>query len=365
MKKNNNEINNLTNNRTKTESINSINALEIQNKKKPKKKMNIALKILLILLVSLIIVVVTTVATIFIYLDNKLGKIQYSALTKSDVYINQQVDEELVTYRNIALFGIDARSDTFSRGNRSDCIMIISINESTNDVKITSVYRDTYLDIEGHNLDKVTHAYSFGEAKLALNTLNKNLDLNISEFVAVNFETVRETVDQVGGIMIEITEEEVPHINGINKAGTYNLNGTQALAYSRIRHASGGDYKRTERMREVLIATFNKVKSLSLSELNRLLDIMLPHIYTNIQKNQIKEVIPKVISYKVVDNFGFPDVDMVDGKMIDGVWYGVPKDLEKSVSKLHNRLFNQKDYIPSDTVKNISTKIIEKAIKKN
>lgn len=325
--------------------------------------MNIVLKIFLILFVSFTIVVISTIATIFIYLENKLGKIKYSDLTKSDVYIDRKVEEELATYRNIALLGIDARSDTFSRGNRSDCIIIISINESTNDVKIASVYRDTYLDIEGHDLDKVTHAYSFGEAQLALSTLNKNLDLNISEFVAVNFDTVREIVNQIGGIMIEITEEEVPHINGINRAGTYNLSGEQALTYSRIRYASGGDYKRTERMRDVLIAIFDKVKTLKFSEINRLLDIMLPHIYTNIQKNEIKEVIPKITNYKVVDSFGFPDVDMVDGKKIGGIWYGVPKNLEESVSKLHTRLFNQKDYVPSDTVKNISNRIIETAIK--
>ena len=140
------------------------------------------------------IVVLSTIATIFFYFNSKLNKIEYSNLTKSDLDIDTNIDNELSDYRNIAILGIDARSDTFSPGNRSDCIMIVSINKKTNEVKIASVYRDMYLDIDNRGLDKVTHAYSYGEAPLAINTLNTNLDLNIKEFVTVNFEAVAEAV---------------------------------------------------------------------------------------------------------------------------------------------------------------------------
>ena len=337
---------------------------------KPKKKMNLFLKILLIIFIIVLILVLAAFGTSYFYINSKLDKIEYSNLTKSDVYIDNIVEQNLVTYRNIALLGIDAREDTFEKGNRSDCIMIISINESTKEVKILSVYRDTYLQIDGYGLDKVTHAYSYGGAKLALDTLNKNLDLNISEFVAINFDTVRTAVDCVGGVNIEVDSQEVKYINGyinalnsqfgtksanITTPGTYALDGVQALAYSRIRYTEGGDYKRAERMREVLMASFNKAKTMDLGKLNSLLDTILPHVYTNIQKNEIISIIPQAISYNVTDSFGWP----YETKGITkDRWYGVPVDLEYNVSKLHEKLFNEVEYVPSNTVKDISKKIV-------
>ncbi|MBR2704506.1 MAG: LCP family protein [Clostridia bacterium] len=348
--------------------------------KENKKKMNIVLKIFLILIVAILIIVLSTIATIFFYFNSKLNKIEYSNLTKSDLDIDTNIDNELSDYRNIAILGIDARSDTFSPGNRSDCIMIVSVNKKTNEVKIASVYRDMYLDIDNRGLDKVTHAYSFGGPQLALNTLNKNLDLNISEFIAINFDSVRTAVNSVGGVTIDLDASEVKYINGyinglnkqfgtsssnITKPGTYTLDGVQALAYGRIRYTDGGDYKRTERMRTVLLAVFDKAKNKDIGTLNKLLDEMLPHVYTNITKSQIMKEIPKLKSYHVVNNFGWPDVDMVDGRLINKVWYGVPVDLEKSVSKLHEELFGQTNYEPSEKVKSISNSIKEKVQSQN
>jgi len=344
-----------------------------ENTKKSKKILKVILKIFLIIFVSIVIFVLTTFLTALIYLNSKFGKIEFDNLTKSDVYIDNNIDKELSDYRNIAILGIDARSDTFSRGNRSDCIMIVSINKKNKDVKIASVYRDTYLDIENRGLDKVTHAYSFGEARLAINTLNRNLDLNISEYVAINFDTVRTAVDEVGGVTITLDADEVKYINGyinalnkqfgtssknITKPGTYNLDGVQALAYGRIRYTNGGDYKRTERMRDVLLAVFDKAKKSDIATLNNLLDTMLPHVRTNISKNNILALIPSIASYNVTDNFGWPYE--VDGKIINKVWYGVPVNLEANVSKLHKQLFNQDNYTPSATVQTISNDIKEK-----
>ncbi len=338
----------------------------------PKKKMNLFLKILLILIVAILIIVIAAFSTVYIMLNKKLDKIEYINISKTDVYIDEDVEQNLSSYRNIALFGIDARSDTFSAGNRSDCIMIVSINETTNDVKIASVYRDTYLDIKGYGLDKVNHAYSFGGPALAISTLNKNLDLNISEFVAINFDTVRTAVNSVGGVTMTLDSQEVKYINGyidalnkqfgtssshITKPGTYNLDGVQALAYSRIRYTDGGDYKRTERMRDVLLAAFNKAGSMGVGELNKLADEMLPHISTNISKNEILAFIPKFTSYKVQNNFGWP----YNTKGYTGAaWYGVPVDLETNVKELHQELFDEEDYEPSATVKEISQSIINK-----
>ena len=334
--------------------------------------MNKVLKFFLILLISIIVVIVSTAITLNSMLNKKLDKINYVTLPKEDVYVDEQIADDLNEYRNIALLGIDAREDTFSVGNRSDCIMIISINNKTGEVKIASIYRDTYLDINGHGLDKVNHAYSFGGPALSISTLNKNLDLDITEFVAINFDTVRAAVDSVGGVSVTLDAQEVKYINGyinalnnqfgtssanITQPGTYNLDGTQALAYSRIRYTDGGDQKRTERMRDVLMLTFSKAKSMGVGELNDLADTILPHISTNISKKEIKDIIPKVASYKVIKNFGWP----YNTKGYTGAaWYGVPVDLETNVKELHKELFGQENYEVSSTVKEISESIIAK-----
>ena len=366
------DINNIPPEENEPKHEDKINNGKKIKKQKPKKKMNIFVKILLTLLIIIVIFVTVVFTTIYIYLKNKLGKIDYVDLKSTEITINHGVDESLATYRNIALLGIDARSDTFGTGNRSDCIMILSLNEKTKDVKIASVYRDTYLNIDGHGLDKVTHAYSYGGPKLALNTLNKNLDLNITEFVAINFDTVRVVVDSIGGVEMPIDSQEVKYINGyinglnkqfgtssanITTPGTYKLDGVQALAYSRIRYTDGGDYKRTERMRDVFMAVFKKAKTMNISELNNLANTILPHVSTNISENEIMGMIPKAISFNIKDSFGWPYE--TEGKMITKVWYGVPINLQKNVSKLHESLFNEVDYEPTDTVKNISNDIIK------
>ena len=332
----------------------SSNKEEKQRKKKKKK--SIFVRILLFLLILIIIFVVTAIATSLWFVNDKLDKLNYvNDVTKEDVSVDTQVDESLSEYRNIALLGIDTRDDTFT-GSRSDCIIIVSINNNTKDVKLLSVYRDTYLDIEGHGLDKVTHAYAYGGPRLTLSTLNRNLDLNISEFVTVNFETVRTVVNAIGGVDITVTAAEASQISGLSGAGTYTLDGAQALAYSRIRKIDT-DYQRTERMRTVLNAVFEKVKKLDLAQLNSLLDTVLPHLSTNISKDDIIALLPDLLSYNVTDSEGWP----YETRGITlNLWYGIPVTLEENVKQLHENLFGEENYEPSETVKSISNQIIQK-----
>ena len=315
------------------------------------------IKITIIIIIILAILAASIVGFAFWFIHNKLSKINYVYIDKEDLNISEEVFEELRSYRNIAILGIDARADTYSEGNRSDGIIIASINEQTKEIKLTSVYRDTYVDIEGHGLDKITHAYSYGGPQLALKTLNTNFDLNITEFVTVNFDAVKEIVDNVGGVSMEITAEEVKHINGINSPGTYILSGEKALAYARIRYAEGGDYKRTERMRNVITAVFNKARTFNAVQLNNFVDNVLPKVYTNIEKNEILDIIPKATSYKIIESIGWPYE--VKGITLDR-WYGVPVTLESNVVKLHQEIFEQEDYVASDVVKDISSRIIER-----
>ena len=309
-------------------------------------------KVLSIILIILLLIV----GIVAVFVVNKLNKINYVEISKEEIEVNTGVEENLSGYRNIALFGIDTRDDTYE-GSRSDCIMIASINHDTKEIKIVSVYRDTYLNIPGRGLDKVNHAYSYGGPALSMSTLNTNLDLDITEFATVNFTSTKDIINAIGGVEIEVTDAEAKSIPRITKGGKYLLDGEQALAYGRIRKIDS-DYVRTERMRTVLTAVFNKAKKMSVAELNKILDKVLPEVYTNISKSNILALIPQIASYSIVDSKGWPYE--TKGITLNGVWYGPPINLEKNVSQLHKELFKEEDYVPTDKVKEISEKIIQK-----
>ena len=286
-------------------------------------------------------------------LTDKLSNMDYVEIDESSIHVNSGVDENLKDYRNIVLLGVDSQDGSFSN-TRSDCIIIVSINKKTNDVNLTSVYRDTYVEIDGHGLDKITHAYAYGGPELAMSTLNKNLDLNITEFVTVNFETVKTVVDSIGGVTIKVTDAEATQISGLSSGGTYTLDGEQALAYSRIRKIDS-DYQRTERMRTVIEAVFDKVKTLGVSELSNFVDTILPLISTNLSSNEIISMLPSVPFYTIKDSEGWPyDVRGIS----TDAWYGVPVTLESNVKELHAELFGNDDYTPTETVQEISDDII-------
>ena len=326
-------------------------------------------KILSCLLIFCIILVV--IFSLFVwYIYSKLSKVNYVVL--ENIEVNEGIVEQLKGYRNVVLFGVDARANTYD-GSRSDCIIIVSINQDTNDVKLTSIYRDTYVYIDGYGYDKITHAYAYGGPQLAINTINKNFDLNITEFVAVNFDAVIDIVDAVGGLDIDIKLNEIANMNDcismidgdlgygytprIKHAGLQNLSGKQTLAYSRIRYTEGGDYKRSERMRSVLSIGYAKIKKLNAGKLNNLVDILLPKVYTNIPTSEIMSLLPTATKYNVTSSIGWPYE--VQGITLDK-WYAVPVTLENNVERLHKELFDTEDYEVSNKVKEYSNGIIKR-----
>jgi len=309
--------------------------------------------ILIFLIVILTILIVVAGVGIGFYI-NKMSKLDYEEISKEDIEISSGIEDKLENYRNIVLFGLD---NEYGFSGRSDNIMIFSLNEETNEVKMVSVYRDTYVKVDGHGYTKINHAYAYGGAKLAMNTLNKNLDLNISEFVTINFDIVKDVVNAVGGVKIYVTAAEATQIPGLTKAGTYTLNGEQALAYGRTRNVDS-DYKRTERMRTVINAVFNKVKGMSLTKLNKLVDKILPQVKTNIKMGEITEILTKLPSIRIGDSMGWPYETA--GRTISEIWYAVPKTLETSVVKLHQELFDDEGYEATETVKEISNAIIKR-----
>lgn len=340
----------------------------MEDKDKKKKKIGVFGKIVIVLLLILALII----GTMYFFVKGKLDKLQNVHIPEEDLGITETVAQKLTGYRNIAIFGVDSRSDDYGVGNRSDCIIIASINNDTGEIKLISVYRDTYVNIDGHGLDKITHAYSYGEAPLAISTLNKNLDLNIKEFVTVNFDSVAEAVDQLGGVELTITADEIKYINAyidetsrvtgkksthITAPGTYTVDGVQAVAYSRIRYTNGGDYKRAERMRTVIEAMFAKLKTRSLAQINSFADKILPHVYTNISAGDLLSMVPSMTKYKVTESIGWPYETR--GKTMDR-WYGIPVTLESNVTRLHQEAFGETEYTPSETVKSISQSIVKK-----
>lgn len=331
------------------------------------------LKIFGIIVLILVILFIAIIGGTYWFIQDKLSKIQQVDLKEEELGVSSHAEASLSDYRNIAIFGVDSRDNDLDRGNRSDCIIIASMNNKTKEIKLVSVYRDTYVQIEGHGLDKITHAYSYGSAPLTISTLNTNFDLNIKEFVTVNFDSVAEAVDKLGGVTINIeTQEELKYLNGyidetakvtgksnekLTAIGNQTLNGVQAVAYSRIRYTEGGDYKRTERMRTVIEAMAEKIKTKNISEINSFIDFILPKVYTNITASDVFSLLPSITSFKIIDSIGWPY--NTKGITLDR-WYGVPITLETNVEELHKQVFENTDYTVSETIRKISEEIIQK-----
>ena len=329
-------------------------------------------KVLGIILLILVILTIIVIASGYFFIKSKLNKMQQVEINVNELNVSDVIEQNLHGYRNVAIYGVDSRDSSLGKGNRSDCIIIASINNSTKEIKLISVYRDTYVNIEDYGLDKITHAYSYGGPELALKTLNENLDLNITEFVTVNFDALADAINSIGGVDINIEEDEIQYLNNylaetskvtgletkkVTSAGLQTLDGVQAVAYSRIRYTEGGDYKRTERMRTVIEAMFDKLKTKSLGEINNLVDQLLPEVYTNLEPDEIIALAPTILQYNISDSIGWPY--NVKGITTDR-WYGVPVTLEENVKQLHEEAFGEENYTPSETVQEISDRIIER-----
>lgn len=309
-----------------------------------------------------------------LYAVSKLNKISGEKIDLNDIFVSDAVAEG---YQNIALFGVDSRegnSDDNSHleSSHSDTIMVASINNETKEVKIVSVYRDSYLDNGEGEYRKATEAYYFGGPQRAISMLNANLDLDITDYVTVDFTAVAEVVDLLGGIEIELDSEEVEQLNHVCKEtsrvtgkdydeipypGTYLLNGVQATAYARIRYTTGNDYRRTERQRLVIEKIVEKVKQSNIITINSIVDEILPMVSTSMSSKAILDMAADVFSYELGENTGFPfDKDTMDmGSKGDCV---IPVTLESNVRQLHTFLFENEEYEPSETVRANSNEII-------
>ena len=268
------------------------------------------------------------------------------------------------------MFGIDSQTGSMSdRGNRSDSIIVVSINNSTKEVKLLSIYRDTFLSING-KYSKINAAYSWGGPELAISTINRNLDLNIEKYATVNFKILANIVDAVGGIEVNVDKSIIKNLNSyikdmnringgnsstIKSAGTYTLDGNQAVAYSRIRYTAGGDLARAGRQREVLEKIFEKGKKNPLKMMS-VMDEVLPQVKTNMSQDELFKMVLSVFKYNIKDQQGFPwnQKEM----RYYGSYYGFPTTLKENAIRAHEYLFGTKDYQVSDELSRINQKII-------
>ena len=275
-----------------------------------------------IIIIVIIAVIVLTLGGGYLYIHLKLNKVEKVEINKDNLSIDKSIenDKQKSEIKNIALFGIDAPK---GQAGRSDAVMVLTIDRLHDKLKLTSIMRDSYVDVPGHGNTKLTHAYAYGGPELAIKTLNQNFKLNIEDFMAVNFTSMPEIINKLGGVEINITKEEIPHIPGVTHAGLQILNGDEALAYSRIRHAAGGDYQRTERQRVVLEAIFNKMHNTPKSEYPSLIDTFLPYIKTNMSTSDMMSLATDAMPLMSgkLETARFPLNGYCNGKMMDGVWY--------------------------------------------
>ncbi len=310
-----------------------------------------------------------------VFVWQKLNQIERDEeIPEEELKINEltaTTKEVLKGYTNIAIFGLDNRSNGSLDSGNSDVIMIASINNDTNEVKLVSVYRDTYLDTGDGTFRKANAAYNRGGPKMAVAMLNASLDLDIKNYVSVDFRAVSEAVDLLGGVEITIEPEEVELLNSytrttaevtgkkanyISSAGTYVLDGTQATGYARIRYTAGDDYRRTERQRTVVEQMVKKAKQTDLATLNNIIDVVCRDIKTNMSNSTILSLAAEAMNYELVDTHGFPfESHAARVGTQDAV---VPTDLEMNVKELHEYLFDVDDYETSNIVKAYSREII-------
>ena len=310
------------------------------------------------------------------YVYAKWSKIDTQEIKAEDIVINEEVkmNKEVDLgdgYTNVALFGVDSRDGNLGEGNRTDCIIVASLNNETKEIKLVSVYRDTLLDLSEGTYQKCNSAYSYGGPVLAINMLNMNLDLDIQDYVTVDFGAIADAIDLLGGVEIDVTEEELPYLNQyltetansagkqsyfIGTAGLQTLDGVQATTYARIRSTAGGDFTRTERQRLVIEKMFEKAKSADLGTLNAIIDKVFPQVSTSFTLQEILTYATAYSEYKLVGNMGFPQDNYTD--LLSGLGsVVVPDDLVSNVTKLHEFLFGTTGYTPSSTVQTVNSNI--------
>ncbi len=343
-------------------------------------------KIILFIFEILLLIFLLVVLWVVVKATDEKSGVDRISINEDEIKIEMnetvQQNETMKGYRNIALFGVDSRSNELKTGTRSDAIMVASINLDTKDVKLLSVYRDTYLNVNpmsdssSYRYSKCNAAYAEGGAEQAIRMLNANLDLDVTDFITIGFIGLKDVIDALGGVYIDVDEEEIRHLNNyqiqtvkevkgidsyksVTDTGYQLLDGLQATSYCRIRYTQGADFKRTERQREVIRACLDKAKTASPSALAKICNNVFSEVYTSLDITEVLDLLSGITEYTIVDESGFPQQSMLTTNLLGSAGDCiVARDLEENVKWLHKFLFDEDDYVVSDTVKEHSARII-------
>lgn len=297
-----------------------------------------------------------------------------SKVRNDNIDISQK--QKMSGYWTVAVFGVDSRNGDVGKGANADVQIIANVNMGTGDITLTSVYRDTYLNLgKGDRYSKSNAAYAEGGPEQAVAMLNKNLDLDIENYVTFNWKAVADVIDLLGGVDIDVSKAAFYYMNAyihetclksgisaqnpaamyIKKAGPQHLNGVQAVAYARLRYMDS-DFERTKRQREVISQCLDLAKKTDLATLTKIIDTVLPQVAFNINTADIIELAKGISRYNIRESVGFPK-DLKDQMMGKKGACVIPATLESNVVWLHSILFADENYTVSDAVKRYSQKI--------
>lgn len=306
-----------------------------------------------------------------------------------NAHVNDEVAEQVEAednswkmsgYKNIALFGVDSRDGNLDKGARTDTIIVASLNNETGAITLCSVFRDTYLNVGNDTYNKANQAYAKGGPEQAIQMLNTNLDMDITDYITVDFRALVDMIDDVGGVEIDIMDEEIHFLNdyqigtaeaigipqseiiNVANSGMQTLNGLQATSYCRIRYTKGDDFKRAERQRMVLTQVAEKAKNSDVSTLNDIIDDILPKVRTSFSKAELVEYASRAANYSIGESSGFP-FERVTGNMGKAGSSVVADDFSANVIEFHRFLFGDSEYSPSQTVLAISDKVAADKLK--
>lgn len=335
-------------------------------KKNEKKPINKKKRVLIV--ATVIIIIIGLIIGIPYYMLNKqLSKIHKTELPTNigiDANSYSEKNKELQdNYINILLIGVDARDPDVS--SRSDSMMIATIDKKHDKIKLSSLMRDMIVDTTGHgpmeglNQDRLNHTYAYGGAALTLKTVNENFKMNIKNYVEVDFFGLEKIIDQVGGVEINVTSEELPYLNSyvkevsniekakptlITKSGLQILNGKQAVGYARIRYVGKSDFERTERQRKVLTKVLEKLSKMNVLQLNNAIGEMMPNVTTSMNQSEIINLSKDVLLNKIskVDQLRIP-IDGHNSTVYVRDTYFLGWDKKENLEALHKFIYEE-DY---------------------
>jgi polyisoprenyl-teichoic acid--peptidoglycan teichoic acid transferase len=324
--------------------------------KKKRAKQRKRRRIISITIISLIILLIVFLVSV----NSTLGRIKRTTIDDKNLEISDKFkNSETYTKEyndvvNIVFFGLDEKVDDIQR---SDAIMIGTLDPINNKIKITSLMRDSYVNIPDYGYDKLNHAYAYGGPELSIRTINKNFDLNITDYVSVDFSKLENIIDAMGGIDMEMSETELEHVNNyldivytaagktpkhvhFEENGKVHMTGYEALGYTRIRGTLGGDFDRTERQRKVMNEIFNNISNSGIGKLAITMNKLLPFVETSLSNSEILSLGTQVLSMNnaQLEQARFPRDEYSENAIINDFYYFT---FDESIAReeIHDYLF--------------------------